>query len=162
MHIEVTVAKLKRRFGVEVNLKPPRIPYRETITAATEAHGRTRSRPADTASSATARSAWSRSRAAATSSSRTNLSAARFPRSSCPAVEKGIQDARMRGYLAGYPMVDFKATVYDGSFPSGRFERTVVQAGGVTGVQGCDDARAPHDPRADHEGRGLHAKRFRG
>ena len=40
MHIEVTVAKLKRRFGVEVNLKPPRIPYRETITASTEAHGR--------------------------------------------------------------------------------------------------------------------------
>ena len=40
LHIEVTVAKLKRRFGVEVNLKPPRIPYRETITHATEAHGR--------------------------------------------------------------------------------------------------------------------------
>ena len=40
LHIEVTVAKLKRRFGVEVNLKPPRIPYRETITAAVEAHGR--------------------------------------------------------------------------------------------------------------------------
>ena len=40
LHIEVTVAKLKRRFGVEVNLKLPRIPYRETITARTEAHGR--------------------------------------------------------------------------------------------------------------------------
>src|SRR5262245_929476 len=40
LHIEVTVAKLRRRFGVEVNLKPPRIPYRETITAKTEAHGR--------------------------------------------------------------------------------------------------------------------------
>ena len=40
MHIEVTVAKLKRRFGVEVLLKPPRIPYRETITARVEAHGR--------------------------------------------------------------------------------------------------------------------------
>ena len=38
LHIEVTVAKLKRRFGVEVNLKLPRIPYRETVTAATEAH----------------------------------------------------------------------------------------------------------------------------
>src|SRR5207253_1100204 len=40
VHIEVTVAKLKRRFGVDVNLKPPRIPYRETIKASTEAHGR--------------------------------------------------------------------------------------------------------------------------
>ena len=40
LHIEVTVAKLKRRFGVDVNLKPPRIPYRETIKSATEAHGR--------------------------------------------------------------------------------------------------------------------------
>src|SRR4030095_9788092 len=40
LHIEVTVAKLRRRFGVEVNLKPPRIPYRETITAKVDAHGR--------------------------------------------------------------------------------------------------------------------------
>jgi elongation factor G len=40
LHIEVTVAKMKRRFGVEVNLKPPKIPYRETITAATDAQGR--------------------------------------------------------------------------------------------------------------------------
>src|SRR5690606_42053356 len=39
-HIGVTVAKLRRRFGVELNLKPPRIPYRETITAKAEAHGR--------------------------------------------------------------------------------------------------------------------------
>src|SRR3970282_2675041 len=40
LHIEVTVAKRKRRFGVAVNLRPPRIPYRETISVATEAHGR--------------------------------------------------------------------------------------------------------------------------
>src|SRR5207244_2168454 len=40
VHIEVTVAKLKRRFGVDVHLKPPRIPYRETIKGSTEAHGR--------------------------------------------------------------------------------------------------------------------------
>ena len=39
-----------------------------------------------------------------------------IPRQFVPAIEKGIQDARMRGFLAGYPMVDFKATVFDGSF----------------------------------------------
>jgi elongation factor G len=57
LHIEVVVGKLRKRFKVEVNLKRPKIPYLETLKAAAEGHGRTRSRPAGTASSATARSA---------------------------------------------------------------------------------------------------------
>jgi Translation elongation factors (GTPases) len=84
LHIEVTVAKLKRRFGVDVNLKPPRIPYRETIKAPPKRTGATRSRPAATASSATARSRSSRWREGRTSSSWTTSSADRFHASSCP------------------------------------------------------------------------------
>ena len=76
----------------------------------------TRSRPAATGSSAIAGSAWSRCRAAASSSSPTRSLAASIPRNYIPAVEKGIVEAAAKGFLAGYPVVDFKVTVYDGSY----------------------------------------------
>ena len=68
------------------------------------------------ASSATARSASSRSRAASDFEFVDDIFGGSIPRQFVPAVEKGIQDARLRGYLAGYPMVDFRVTVYDGSY----------------------------------------------
>ena len=117
LHIEVTVAKLKRRFGVDVNLKPPRIPVSRddqgldrSARPAQEADRRPRSvrRLQDQGRTA--------ARAAPTSSSSTTSSAARFRGSSCRRSKKGIQDARTRGYLAGYPMVDFRVTVFDGSY----------------------------------------------
>jgi elongation factor G len=111
MHIEVTVAKLKRRFGVEVNLKPPRIPYRETITARVEAHGRHKKQTGGHGQFGDCK-----------------IKMEPLPRGSefefvdeifggaIPAVEKGIQESRLRGYLAGYPVVDFRVTLYDGSY----------------------------------------------
>ena len=76
----------------------------------------TRSRRAGTASSPTARSASSRSPAARTSSSSTTLYGGSIPRNYVPAVEKGIQDVRKRGFLAGFPMVDFRVELYDGQY----------------------------------------------
>ena len=76
----------------------------------------TRSRAAAMGSSATARFAWNRCRAERDSNSPTKSSVALFPRKFVPAVEKGIIESAARGYLAGYPVVDFKATVYDGSY----------------------------------------------
>ena len=78
----------------------------------------TRSSRAGTVSSGIARSASSRSPAARISRSWTRSSAAPYRASSIPAVEKGIREAREKGYLAGYPMVDFKVTLYDGQFHS--------------------------------------------
>ena len=92
-----------------------------------------------------------------TSSSWTTSSAARSRSSSCPAVEKGIQEARLRGYLAGYPVVDFRVTLVRRLVPRRRLERAVVQDGRPPGVQGRHDAGAADDPRADHERRGLRA-----
>ncbi len=85
-----------------------------------------------------------------------------IPRQFVPAVEKGIQDARMRGYLAGYPMVDFRATVYDGSFHPGRLERALVQDGGLARLQGRDVEGPSDDSRAGDERRGAGAQRVRG
>ncbi len=116
LHIEVTVAKLKRRFGVEVNLKPPRIPYRETITAATEAHGRHKKQTGGHGQFGDCKIRVEPLPRGSDFEFEDDIFGGSIPRQFVPAVEKGIQDARVRGFLAGYPMVDFKATVFDGSY----------------------------------------------
>jgi elongation factor G len=116
LHIEVTVAKLRRRFGVEVNLKPPHIPYRETITARTEAHGRHKKQTGGHGQFGDCKIRVEPLARGAEFQFVDDIFGGAIPRQFVPAVEKGIQDARMRGFLAGYPMVDFRVTVYDGSY----------------------------------------------
>jgi elongation factor G len=116
IHIEVTVAKLKRRFGVDVNLKPPRIPYRETIKASTEAHGRHKKQTGGHGQFGDCKIKVEPLPRGADFEFVDDIFGGAIPRQFVPAVEKGIQDARARGYLAGYPMVDFRVTVFDGSY----------------------------------------------
>jgi len=116
LHIEVTVAKLKRRFGVDVNLKPPRIPYRETIKASTEAHGRHKKQTGGHGQFGDCKIRVEPLQRGADFEFVDDIFGGAIPRQFVPAVEKGIQDARSRGCLAGYPMVDFRVTVYDGSY----------------------------------------------
>jgi elongation factor G len=116
LHIEVTVAKLKRRFGVDVNLKPPRIPYRETIKGSTEAHGRHKKQTGGHGQFGDCKIKVEPLPRGSDFEFVDDIFGGAIPRQYVPAVEKGIQDARTRGYLAGYPMVDFRVTVYDGSY----------------------------------------------
>ena len=116
LHIEVTVAKLKRRFGVDVNLKPPRIPYRETIKTATEAHGRHKKQTGGHGQFGDCKIKVEPLPRGTDFEFVDDIFGGSIPRQYIPAVEKGIQDARVRGYLAGYPMVDFRVTVIDGSY----------------------------------------------
>ncbi len=116
LHIEVTVAKLKRRFGVDVNLKPPRIPYRETIKASTEAHGRHKKQTGGHGQFGDCKIKVEPLPRGADFEFVDDIFGGAIPRQFVPAVEKGIQDARARGYLAGYPMVDFRVTVFDGAY----------------------------------------------
>jgi elongation factor G len=115
-HIEVTVAKLKRRFGVEVTLKLPRIPYRETITAAVEAHGRHKKQTGGHGQFGDCKVKFEPLPRGSDFEFANDIFGGSIPRQFVPAIEKGLQDSRMRGFLAGYPMVDFKATVFDGSY----------------------------------------------
>ena len=93
-HIEVTVAKLKRRFGVEVNLKPPRIPYRETITAATEAHGRHKKQTGGHGQFGDCKVKFEPLPRGSDFEFVDDIFGGSIPRQFVPAVEKGIQDAR--------------------------------------------------------------------
>jgi elongation factor G len=116
LHIEVSVAKLKRRFGVDVNLKLPRIPYRETILASTEAHGRHKKQTGGHGQFGDCKIRMEPLPRGADFQFVDDIFGGSIPRQFVPAVEKGVQDARARGYLAGYPVVDLKVTVFDGSF----------------------------------------------
>jgi elongation factor G len=116
LHIEVTVAKLRRRFGVEVNLKPPRIPYRETITAKVEAHGRHKKQTGGHGQFGDCKIRMEPLARGADFEFVDDIFGGSIPRQFVPAVEKGIQETRMRGYLTTYPVVDFRVTVYDGSY----------------------------------------------
>jgi elongation factor G len=116
LHIEVTVAKLKRRFGVEVTLKLPRIPYRETIKVATAAHGRHKKQTGGHGQFGDCKIRVQPLERGEDFQFIDEIFGGSIPRGFIPAIEKGIQDARTRGYLAGYPMVDFSVTLYDGSF----------------------------------------------
>jgi elongation factor G len=141
-HIEVTVAKLKRRFGVEVNLKLPRIPYRETILAATEAHGRHKKQTGGHGQFGDCKVKFEPLPRGSDFEFVDDIFGGSIPRQFIPAVEKGIQDARMRGFLAGYPMVDFRATVYDGSFhPVDSNELSFKMAGSLAFKDGMARAR---------------------
>ena len=116
LHIEVTVAKLRRRFGVEVTLKPPRIAYRETITARVEAHGRHKKQTGGHGQFGDCKIRMEPLPRGSDFEFVDDIFGGAIPRQFIPAVEKGIQDTRMRGYLAGYPVVDFRVTVTDGSY----------------------------------------------
>jgi elongation factor G len=142
LHIEVTVAKLKRRFGVEVNLKPPRIPYRETITASIEAHGRHKKQTGGHGQFGDCKIRMEPLPRGGDFSFEDEIFGGAIPRQFVPAVEKGIQEARLRGYLAGYPVVDFKAIVYDGSFhPVDSNELSFKLAGSLAFKDGMSRAR---------------------
>ncbi|HEX7087853.1 MAG TPA: elongation factor G [Vicinamibacterales bacterium] len=142
LHIEVTVAKLKRRFGVEVNLKPPRIPYRETITAPVEAHGRHKKQTGGHGQFGDCKIRMEPLPRGADFEFADDIFGGAIPRQFVPAVEKGIQEARMRGFLAGYPVVDFKVTVYDGSYhPVDSNELSFKLAGSLAFKDGMSRAR---------------------
>jgi len=141
-HIEVTVAKLKRRFGVEVTLKLPRIPYRETIKAAVEAHGRHKKQTGGHGQFGDCKVRFEPLPAGSDFEFVNDIFGGSIPRQFVPAIEKGIQDSRMRGFLAGYPMVDFRASVFDGSFhPVDSSEMSFKMAGSLAFKDGMSRAR---------------------
>ena len=116
-HIEAIVSKLKKRYHTEVTLKAPKVPYRETIRGQSRGAGTsTRSRPAAMGSLATARFEWSHCRGEAGLCLRTRFLAGRFRGSMCLRWRREFMSRQARGYLAGYPVVDFKVTVFDGSY----------------------------------------------
>ena len=115
-HLEVVVSRLKRRYGVEVQLHAPKIPYRETIRGSASVQGRHKKQ---TGGHGQFGDCWIRMEPLARGEKfqfANEIFGGAIPRNFVPAVEKGIVEAAEQGFLAGYPVTDFKATVYDGSY----------------------------------------------
>ena len=115
-HIEVVVNKLKKRYNTEVVLKAPKVPYRETIRGKADVQGRHKKQTGGHGQFGDCKIKVEPLPRGSDFQFVDDIFGGSIPRQYIPAVEKGIQDARLRGFLAGYPMVDFKATVFDGSF----------------------------------------------
>ena len=161
LHIEVTVAKLRRRFGVEVNLKPPRIPYRETITAKVEAHGRHKKQTGGHGQFGDCKIRMEPLPRGADFEFVDDIFGGAIPRQFVPAVEKGIQETRAARLPDDLPGGRFPRDRDGRVVPRRRLERNGVQAGRPAGVPGRDVTRAADDPRAHHERRGVRAVGFR-
>jgi elongation factor G len=115
-HVEVIVSRLKKRYGVDVELKAPKIPYRETIRGKAEVQGRHKKQ---TGGHGQFGDCWIRLEPlprGAKFEFANEVFGGAIPRNFIPAVEKGIVEAAANGFLAGFPVVDFKVTVYDGSY----------------------------------------------
>jgi elongation factor G len=116
LHIEIAVAKLKHRFHVDVLLHPPKVPYRETILKAADGHGRHKKQTGGRGQFADCKIKVEPLARGEDFSFADEIFGGAIPHNYRPAVEKGIQEARRRGYLAGYPMVDFKVRLLDGQY----------------------------------------------
>ena len=115
-HLEVVVSRLKRRYGVEVELKAPKIPYRETIRGTANVQGRHKKQ---TGGHGQFGDCWIKMEPLPRGEKFVfvnDIFGGSIPKQFVPAVEKGILEAAEHGFVAGYPVTDFKVTLYDGSY----------------------------------------------
>lgn len=115
-HIEVVVAKLQKRYNVGVTLKPPKVPYRETIRAKADAEGKHKKQTGGHGQFGVCRIKMEPLQRGSGFEFVNDIFGGAIPKNFIPSVEKGIKDAAERGYLAGFPVVDFRASLYDGKY----------------------------------------------
>jgi elongation factor G len=118
VHVEVVVDRLRDRFGVEVSLKPPRVPYQETIRGTAKAHGRHKKQSGGRGQFGDCQIAIEPSRPGMGFEFVNEIKGGVIPSSFIPAVEKGVREAMSEGVVAGYPVKDVRVRLYDGAFHS--------------------------------------------
>jgi elongation factor G len=116
VHVEVIVQRLKDRFGAEVNLKPPRVPYQETIRKPAKAHGRHKKQTGGRGQFGDCHIEIEPLEAGAGFEFIDAIKGGVIPSGFIPAVEKGVQEAMQEGVVAGYPVKDVRVRLYDGSY----------------------------------------------
>ena len=142
-HVEVSVSKLKRRFNIEVSLKAPKIPYRETIRGKGDAQGKHKKQ---TGGHGQYGDCWIKVEPLARGAGFefvNDIFGGAIPRNFIPAVEKGIVEAAARGYLAGYPVVDFRVILYDGSYHDVDSSEIAFKLAGSKGFKKCMEQAKP-------------------
>ncbi|TWJ17061.1 elongation factor G [Geobacter argillaceus] len=116
VHLDVIVEKMKRKFNVEVLLKTPKVPYLETIRGTAKVQGKYKKQSGGRGQYGDCWIEMSPTQRGDGYIFEDRIVGGVIPRQYIPAVDKGIQEACLDGFLAGYPVVDFKVALYDGSF----------------------------------------------
>jgi elongation factor G len=142
LHVEVTVAKLRKRYGVEVVLKTPKIPYRETVKGKADVQGRYKKQTGGHGQYGDCKIKLEPLPRGGNFEFVDEVFGGAIPRNFIPAVEKGIVEAASKGFLAGYPVVDFRVVLYDGSYhPVDSSELAFKVAGSLAFKKAMEDAR---------------------
>jgi len=139
-HLEVTIARLARRYGVEVDTALPKIPYRETIKGRADVEGKHKKQSGGRGQFGVAFLKFSPLGSGEDYEFSNDTKGGSIPRQYIPAVDKGVQEALGRGLIAGYPVVGVKASVYDGKYHSVDSDEMSFRMAGIHAVK----AAIPH------------------
>jgi elongation factor G len=134
-HLDVTIARIHRKFGVDVTTRLPKVPYRETITASAEAEGKHKKQTGGRGQFGVCSVKFSPRPRGSGYEFIVALKGDSLPRQFVPAVDKGIQEALHRGILAGYPVVDISASVFDGKHHSVDSDELSFRMAGIQAVK---------------------------
>jgi elongation factor G len=142
-HLDVTIARIHRKFGVDVETSLPRIPYRETITTSAEAEGKHKKQTGGRGQYGVASVKFSPRPRGAGYEFVDAVKGGSIPRQFIPAVDKGIQEALGRGILAGYPVIDVSAAVFDGKFHAVDSDELSFRMAGIQSVRAAGSSLKP-------------------
>jgi elongation factor G len=115
-HIEVVVAKLRKRYHVELTLHPPKVPYRETIRGKADAEGKHKKQTGGHGQFGLCRIKMEPLPRGKGIEFVDDVFGGAIPKNWIPSVEKGVRESAERGFLAGFPVVDFRVSLYDGKY----------------------------------------------
>jgi elongation factor G len=115
-HIEVVVAKLRKRYHVELTLHPPKVPYRETIRGKADAEGKHKKQTGGHGQFGLCRIKMEPLPRGKGVEFVDDVFGGAIPKNWIPSVEKGVRESAERGFLAGFPVVDFRVSLYDGKY----------------------------------------------
>ena len=142
-HLDVTVARISRRFGVEVDTALPVVPYRETITASGQAEGKHKKQSGGRGQFGVVSVRFTPLARGSGYEFLNSIKGGSIPRQFIPAVDKGIQEALARGMLAGFPMIDVAAEVYDGKYHSVDSDELSFRMAGIQSVKAAAQSLRP-------------------
>jgi elongation factor G len=143
VHVEVIVERLRARFGAEVALKPPRVPYQETIRGSAKAHGRHKKQTGGRGQFGDCHIEIEPLPAGTGFEFVNKIKGGVIPNGFIPAVEKGVQEAMLEGTVAGYPVKDVRVRLYDGSYHTVDSSEMAFKVAGAQAMRQALEAAAP-------------------
>ena len=143
VHVEVIVERLRARFGAEVNLKPPRVPYQETIRGSAKAHGRHKKQSGGRGQFGDCHIAIEPLNAGEGFQFVNEIKGGVIPNGFIPAVEKGVQEAMHEGVVAGYPVKDVRVRLFDGSYHTVDSSEMAFKVAGSQAMRQAMEEAAP-------------------